>query len=815
MALLLPPLFRRWFRMRGWKPHRHQLEILQAIRNHRRVLLIAPTGGGKTLCGFLPGLIQESARQENPGGTRILYISPLKALAADVYRNLEVPVREMRLGLRSEVRSGDTPSHVRARQKKYPPDILLTTPESLALLNSDPVTARGFQSLEFLILDELHALADSKRGDLLALNIARLLSSNPELRVIGLSATVARPAELADFLTPSGQPRAGLIDAYRYPGVRVQNPHIRLLTAQNRLPWSGHSGRYALPDVMELIRGHRTSIVFVNTRAQAEFTYRDLQEMNGHGLPLALHHGSLEKAHRMEVEAGLAEGRYRAVVATSSLDLGIDWGDVDLVIQVGPPKGVARLMQRIGRSNHRLDKASRAVIVPTNRMETIEALSAIEAIAAHELDNRYQRTGSLDVLIQHITSCCCAGPVDPDELFREVTFSLPYRGLDRETFDRAVDFIATGGYALRAYDQFKKLKKTPNGCLELAYPRLARLHRMNVGTIVGYSHLQVKMSRGRNLGEVEERFVQGLTPGDTFLFSGQLLQFKGIKDLTVHVVPGKGETPKVPAFAGGKLPLSGTLARRVRETIAQPERWHRLPEQVREWLSGQQERSLIPGPDELLIEAFPHRKLHFLCVHAFAGKNAHHTLGMLVAQRMEKDGFQPLGFVSNDYSMAVWSRKAVLDAACASRLLEPKIIQEELESWLAGSFLMKRTFREIAIVAGLIDRQIPGKRKSGKQVTFSSDILYDVLRQYEPDHLLLQATRQQAALGLVGSDRLQAELEQAHTRHRFIRLHAVSPFAIPVILEVGKESVDGAGVAALLELEAEALVRESGLHEHN
>lgn len=809
---ILPERFKQWFESRGWAPYPHQLDVIEACRSKDSVLLIAPTGGGKTLSGFLPGLIEASEKTE-PAKSRLrmLYISPLKALATDIHRNLQVPILEMKLGLRCEVRTGDTNSYQRKKQMTDPPDILLTTPESLALIHSYADADQYFKHLDYVILDELHALADNKRGDLLALNIARLRQANPGLKVIALSATIAEPQELAAYLH-AGKPSAvTIVNAYEQQTLKRAAPDITLLEAKDRLPWSGHSGRYAVPEVMELIRQHQTSIIFVNTRALAEMTFQALTEFCEGALPIALHHGSLDREHRLELEQDLANGEYRAVVATSSLDLGIDWGSVDLVLQIGPPKGVARLMQRIGRSNHQLDKASKAVLVPTNRMETIEAMAAIDAIAAHELDNHYQRTGSLDVLIQHLVGRCCSRPAQPDELYAEVITAGPYSNLDRATFDRALNFAATGGYALKAYEQFRKLKSLPDGRLQIASQRMAHNYRMNIGTIVGYTHLKIRMGKSQYLGEVEERFIQGLQPGDTFLFAGRLLKYKSVREMTVLTEPAKGDTPKIPAFAGGRLPLSGPLARKVRERIADSQNWSDLPEPVREWLEWQRERSHIPEEQELLIESFPRRDMQFLLVHPFAGKAAHHTLGMLMTQRMEKSDLQPMGFVTNDYSVAVWSLKPVETAEQATMLLDPQIIQQELDLWLDESFWMKRTFRETAIVAGLIDRQLPGKRKSGRQVTFSSDLIYDVLQQYEPDHVLLEATRAEAARGMVNSDRLQQELQAAQGHHHFIRLKRISPFAIPVILEVGKESIDGAGVSALLELESSQLVKEAGM----
>ena len=458
----------------------------------------------------------------------------------DIARNLATPVAEMGLPIKLETRTGDTPPSRRARQRVMPPDILLTTPEQIALMLSHKGAAELFGSLKYVILDELHALTTSKRGDLLALDLARLRTLSPELTAIGLSATVARPYELAAFLVPHrGQQATRLAEiVVAGEGARAD---IAILKSDAELPWAGHSARYALPEIYRAINAHRMSLIFVNTRSQAEMLFHELWRYNDANLPIALHHGSLDVAQRRKVETAMVAGKLRAVVCTSTLDLGIDWGEVDLVINVGAPKGASRLSQRIGRANHRLDEPSKALLVPANRFEVIECQAALEAAAEGAQDTPPMRPGALDVLAQHVLGTACASPFDPDQLYREVVSAAPYQGLLRQGFDQVVAFVATGGYALANYDRYAKLKKTPEGFYRVAHPRIAQQYRLNVGTIVEAPMLRVRLARlkggalkpasmlaaGRVLGEVEEYFIEQLTPGDTFVFAGEVLQIRG------------------------------------------------------------------------------------------------------------------------------------------------------------------------------------------------------------------------------------------------------------------------------------------------
>jgi ATP-dependent Lhr-like helicase len=800
----LPERFGRWFEGRGWRPHAHQLEMLRIAAAGDSALLIAPTGGGKTLAGFLPSLV-DLDRQGGGHGLHTLYISPLKALTTDIGRNLRAPIAEMALPVRCELRTGDTPQNRRARQRASPPDILLTTPESLALLIADPNAPELFERLACVVVDELHALAPAKRGQLLALGLARLARFSPGARLVALSATVKEPQALLDYLSV-GERRALLVI-----GAPGPEPDIAILLPTDRLPWAGHYATYAVPALYETIRQAGTTLVFVNTRAQAEIIFQALWRINDDHLPIALHHGSLAVEQRRKVEAAMAEGGLKAVVCTSSLDLGIDWGDVDLVVQIGAPKGVSRILQRIGRANHRLDQPSRALLVPGNRFEVLECMAALDAIRAWTLDGEAPHPGGLDVLAQHLVGVACCGPFDADEIFAETRRARPYRDLSRGDFDDVLEFVATGGYALGAYERFRRLKRGADGLWRLADRRLARRYRMNVGTIVEAPMVRVRLRPGRRvLGEMEEQFVSWLAPGDVFQFAGRGLRFERLRDgfADVSLAPSEAE-PNVPSYMGTRMAFTTHLAERVRGYLADPRRWRALPGEIREWLDMQQARSVLPEPDQLLIETFPRRGREFLVAYAFAGWNAHQTLGMLLTRRMERQGLRPLGFNANDYMLAIWSLEPAPDPAA---LFDVDMLGGELEDWMADSSLLKRTFRNVAVVAGLIERRHPGHEKSARQLTVNSDLIYDVLRKHEPQHVLLRATRAEAAVGLMDVRRLADLLVGVQGRIVHRRLERVSPLAVPVLMAIGQESVAGAADDSLLEeLTAELITEAMGL----
>ena len=505
----------------------------------------------------------------------------------------------------------------------------------------------------------------------------------------------------------------------------------------------------------------------------------------------------------------MAKGALDAVVATSSLDLGIDWADIDLVIQVGAPKGVSRLVQRIGRAGHRLDAPSKALLVPANRFEVLEAMAAISNVKSMRLDDADDHPGALDVLAQHLVGLAVAGPFDADKIYQQVISAPSYKDLSRDLFNETLEFVATGGYALEHYNQFHRLVKGIDGLWRIANPQIAQRWRMNIGTIVETVTMKVRLKGGPVLGEIEEYFVQNLTSGDHFIFAGRMLEYVGIKADMVETRASHATEPKVPAYAGGRLPLSQNLAESVRHLLSDETMWQHLPQDVSWWLSLQRRRSGIPSPDKLLVESFKRGQKYYLVAYCFEGRNAHQTLGMLLTRRMERLGFGPLGFVATDYAVAVWS---VHPVASPQSLFNPDLLGDDLEEWMAESTMLKRSFRAVATIAGLIEKRQPGHEKTGKQMTVNSDLIYDVLRKYQPDHLLLKATSQDAARGLTDIRRLSDMLTRFEHKIDFRPLEYISPLAVPLMLEVGRESVTASGVEEMLEdLETELISEMQGL----
>ena len=854
----LSPLFADWFARRGWSPRRHQLEMIAAAEAGSHALLVAPTGGGKTLAGFLPSLVELAERGPRPefgpgSGVHTLYLSPLKALTTDVERNLMTPIREIGLNIHVESRTGDTKQSKKQRQRENPPDILLTTPEQLALFCAWDGARAYFADLKCVVLDEVHAIWSGKRGDLLSLGLGRLQSFAPAMRRVALSATVDDPEMIAGWLAPGPSPLAGEgglrsspdegVVSIRTPagdergaaspfirpsgppfpsrgeGVVIVRgdpgapPVVDVLVSEGRVPWAGHTGQHAIPEVYEVIKGAGMSLIFVNTRWQAEFVFQQLWAINDDSLPIALHHGSLAAEQRRKVEAAMARGELRAVVCTSTLDLGIDWGDVDLVIQMAAPKGASRLVQRIGRANHRLDEPSRALMVPASRFEMLECQAAREAVAENTFDWEPVHTGTLDTLAQHVMGCACSEPFAMPELYDEITGCGPYRDLTYEQFEAVVDLVATGGYALRTYERFARIVRTQDGRWTVRNAQTAQRHRMNVGTIVAAATLNVRVASrrggatkqligGRKVGEAEESYFEQMTPGDTFIFAGQVWAFQGISGMDALVTHAQDKDPKIPSWGGNKFPMSTSLAVRVRALIQDRDHWRVLPPDVQEWLELQAARSVIPDAQTLLVETFPRGSRHFLIAYPFEGGLAHATLCMLLTRRLDRLGVGPLGFVCTDYSLAVWSIKP-MDGLDLDALFEPDMLGDDLESWLEESFMMKRTFRNCALISGLIERRQPGSEKSGRQVTFSTDLIYDVLRRHQPDHLLLKTARADAAAGLLDVARLGQLLERIRGQIRHVPLERPSPFCVPVLVQIGRERVGG-GHAAEMILDASA-----------
>lgn len=797
----LPQKFQNWINKRNWGLHTHQIDVL-TNSDRKSQLLIAPTGSGKTLSGFLPTLIELD--RVNFSGLHTVYVSPLKALAADIKRNLMIPIEEMGLNIKVEDRTGDTTAKTKRRQRIDPPQILLTTPESLALLISFPEANALFANLERIIIDEIHALVENKRGHQLLLAISRLQSISKNLRKLGLSATVDHPQEIAGFISENDN-NCPIIFAEPGP-----DPNISMLQTTASPPWSGAGATYAVPDVLEQISKHKTTLIFHNTRAQAEIFFHNLWLNNQDNLPVAIHHGSLDLAQRKRVEAAITEGELRAVVCTGTLDLGIDWNEVDLVMQVGAPKNIKRLVQRIGRANHTYNTPSKAIIVPANKFEIVECQAALEAVRDKDLDGEPIASGSLDVLCQHILLVACSGKILPAKLFEEIKQIGAYKNLTHEEFKECMGFCIDGGYALKRYEQWHRLKLDHSGNLILRDPRIANKIRMNVGTIQDTETLKVRTHRrsgGKPLGEIEEAFAASLTKGDTFLIGGKIVRFESLREMIVEVTHNANKQPKIATFMGTKFATSTKLSDRILDSF-ENQSWKDLPADTVNWLNKQKEFSQLPVRNSLLIETFFRKSRHYLVVYGFAGRNANQTLGLILSKKLEELNLAPLGFVANDYATLIWGLEKVENPIQLFKFSE---IELGLDKWFSGNALMKRTFKAVASVSGLIDRNLPGLRKSGRQTTFSSDILYDTLVKYDPTHLLLKITKDEAMKGLIDFSRIEEMFKRVDDNIIHKNLPHVSPLAAPMLLEVGTIPIEGQARELLLKNEANSLMKEAGL----
>lgn len=797
--LKIEPIY-NWLKKNNWAIYNHQIETLKLSENSYDVLLVAPTGGGKTLAGFLPSLNDLINNKPKKNKLHTLYISPLKALTIDVHRNLTSPIEDQGLDIRVETRTGDTSAYKKNRQKVLPPHMLMTTPESLALLLSNKESKDYFKDLKYLVIDEIHTLVNTKRGDLLSLNLSRINSISPDCKKIGLSATVKNKNAVLKFLTSKKKAKTLNVE-------ETSVPKIDILETNNRVPWSGHMASYAIRDIYQKIKKSSLTIVFVNTRAQAELVFNKLWQENENNLRIAIHHGSLEKEIRRKVESLMSSGKIDCVVATSSLDLGIDWGDVDLVVQIGSPKGISRFLQRIGRSNHRFDEPSNALLVPSNRFEYLECLSAINSIKNKLLDETKEKRGSLDVLAQHILGVACSEPFQVDELYTQVINAWPYRNLTKIKFFEVLEFVKNGGYSLKHYEQYSKIGVNKDKFYAIKNKSVRNRYRLNVGTIVESYMLKVKLGN-RTLGQVEEWFIEGLNEGDTFLFSGRVLEYQSISNNNVIVRSTSHTQPKIPSYAGGRLPLSTELSIEVRKLLSKKQFWKNFPNQINEWLELQSQFSNLPSLNGLLVETFPRlmrgKKRFFLICYTFEGRNANQTLGFLMSKKMQRIGYKPISFVATDYALAIWSINEVMDV---NIILNDDLMLDDLYEWLEETPLLKKNFRDAAIISGLIERSIPGQKKTGKQVLFNSDLIFNVLKKHEPKHLLLEVAREDSYRGLIDLDRLSEFLKRIEKNITHEKLDRISPLAVPLILEINRQTIDKSEMEEYLleELENETL----------
>jgi len=786
-----------WFRSRGWKPFGFQREVWEAYLAGESGLIHAATGTGKTYAAWL-GPLLESLAEPGPDirpapPLRVLWITPLRALAADTEEALRLPLQEMGVRWTLESRTGDTSAKVRNRQRSRLPTALITTPESLSLLISRDDAAELFADLRAVIVDEWHELMGTKRGVQTELDLARLRHWRPEMRTWGLSATIGNLDEALDTLLGSAPRPAG---ARVVRGVVPKTVVVDALIPAHieRFPWAGHLGTQMLPQLLEVLDEARSAIVFTNTRSQTEIWFQAiLNARPWWGGEIALHHGSLDRKTRDFVEDGLRSGRLRCVVATSSLDLGVDFSPVDRVLQVGSPKGVARLLQRAGRSGHRPGVESRVTCVPTHALELIEVAAARDGVEAAAVESRLPVERPLDLLAQHVVTVALGGGFRADELLAEVRSTRAYAGLLDDEWAWVIDFVTRGGEALRAYPEFQRVVER-DGIYRVENRQVARRHRMGIGTIVSDASITVQYLRGARLGTVEESFIARLKPGDRFVFSGKPLEFVRVRDMKAWVRRSNSTKGYIPRWMGSRMPLSTELAaalrRRLQEAAAGQWRGPEM-EAIRPILEVQARWSHIPDADELLIERVNTREGHHLFFFPFEGRLVHEGLAALLAYRISR--LTPISFTmaTNDYGIELLSPEpAPLDEALAAGLLGTEGLIDDVPASLNATEMARRQFREIARVAGLVFQGFPGANKSTRQIQASSGLFFDVFTRYDPGNLLVSQAHREVLERQLESSRLGRTLERlSASRVVITEPPRTPPLAFPLLVDRTREAV--------------------------
>ncbi|MEP7247184.1 MAG: ligase-associated DNA damage response DEXH box helicase [Gammaproteobacteria bacterium] len=763
---------RAWFAASGRQAFDFQREAWRAYLEGESGLINAPTGTGKTLAAWLGPVIEALHRLVDgarTAGPRVLWITPLRALANDLLLSLREPLAPLGSTWTVEVRTGDTTSSVRKRQRERPPDALIITPESVSVLLSYASSHDQLRNLSCVIVDEWHELLGTKRGVLLELSLSHLRALNPALRVWGLSATLPNLDEALHALM--GAPRRGRI--IRAPANKVIEVDAVIPRDVSRFPWAGHMGSALVPDVVAAIEKAQTTLLFTNTRAQAEIWYRSLLERRLDWLTtVSLHHGSIDRELRTRIEQGLKRGELRCVVCTSSLDLGVDFPQVDQVIQVGSPKGIGRLMQRAGRSGHRPGAASRILCVPTHAWELIEIAAARAASGERRIEARRPLRLALDVLIQHIVTLAAGPGFDENELLAEVRNTRAYSPLADAEWGWALDFVTRGGTALQGYPQYRRVARAEDGLMRVADTTLARRHRMSIGTISSDTEMTVKWMKGSRLGTVEESFIGRLKPGDDFGFAGRVLKLVLVKDMTAYVRASTARRTQVPRWQGGRLPLSVELADAVLELLGAPEQWSRHPEMLAAapLLDVQAQWSALPTKDTLLVERVKSREGFHLFMYPFCGRLANEGIATLVAARWARSHPQTFSVNANDYGFELLSPTEIqLDETRLEAALSAEHLADDLLASVNLSEISRRQFRDIARIAGLVFQGFPGSGKTTRQIQASSGLIFDVLERHDPENLLLRQSRIEVLEAQLEFSRISAALKRISGRRLVLK----------------------------------------------
>ncbi len=790
----------RYFESIGWKPFRFQRSVWGAYLQGESGLVHSATGTGKTLAAWMGPIIKwlgenpdaDKWNPKRPPPLRVLWITPLRALAGDTEKSLRMPLDGLGLPWRLESRTGDSKASLKAKQLKSLPTAMVTTPESLSLMLTHEKLLEALSGVEAVIVDEWHELLGTKRGIQTELALARMRQLNPRLQTWGVSATLGNLQAALDSLTGVGH--AG--DANVIEGVKTKKLKIASLIPKRmeRFPWSGHIGTLMVPQVAELIDQVQSTLIFANTRSQTEIWYQHLLKHRPDWAgKIAIHHGSLDASVRVWVEDGLRSGSLRAVVCTSSLDLGVDFTAVDLVVQIGSPKGAARLLQRAGRSGHQPDATSRLEFVPTNAIELIELAAAQDSIKSGKLEARPLLSKPLDVLAQHVVTVAIGGGFRSNELLQEVRTAFAYQSLSDEEWQWVLDFVVRGGTSLTAYPEYHRVVRNGDR-YEVTDRRTISTHRMNIGTIVSDAAMKVKYQKGQTLGTAEESFLSKLNPDDKFLFAGKLVSLVRIHDNVAYVKRATGKPDTVPRWMGGRMPLSSELSEAIRRKIGEAADGTLVGREMKSLkglLEVQQRWSSIPRADELLIEAIKTRDGHQIFIFPMEGRLVHEGLAALVAYRMSRTKKTTFTMACNDHGFVLQSPHEVdLSLVLSAGIFSNKDLISDILNSMNATEMAKRQFRQIARVAGLIQQGYPGMRKTASHIQASSNLFYDVFNQYDSGNLLLKQAHREVLDQQLEASRLIAALDRiVGSRIVIERPERVTPFAFPLLVDKLRERV--------------------------
>ncbi|MEY3984386.1 MAG: hypothetical protein RL160_1945 [Bacteroidota bacterium] len=769
-----------WYQSRGWKPFPFQSETAAVYEQLSGGLLHAPTGSGKTFALGVPAIALHAARSEK--GLRILWITPLRALSSDICAALQEAATELGTGWKAAIRHGDTAASAKKQQDLLPPEILVTTPETLHLLLARKDSNKRFAALDAVVVDEWHELLGSKRGVQIELALAVLRHLRPELKVWGISATIGNLQEAMDVLHPEGG-NTKLISA---ASTKITEMHTLMPDELERFPWSGHLGIRLLDKAAQIIEQSGSTLVFTNTRSQSEIWYRSLLEHNpGLAGRIAMHHGSLSAELRSWVEAQLHQGTLKAVVCTSSLDLGVDFHPVDTVIQVGSPKGIARFMQRAGRSGHRPDAVSRIYFLPTHSLELIEAAALRAGMEGKLAEFRIPKVRSFDVLLQFLVTLAVGDGFEPLQTFRLVRNTHAFQSITEDEWRWCIGFLTTGNASLEAYDEFRKLHLVGDK-YHITSRRAAMMHRLNIGTISSEQSISVRMQGGEHLGSIEEYFISRLKPGDTFVFAGRTLEFIRLEGMVAYVRKSKRKSTLVPSWMGGRMSLSNEVSSLLRAEI---EHWQSATSvemrKVKPLLELQTERSAVPGSDELLLETHQTERGYHLFVFPFEGRMVHEGLAMLLAYRLSKIREASYSLAMNDYGFELLSADPIpLMEGLEENLFGTENLAEDLYACTNYSELTRRRFSDIAAIGGLIYRELPDRVLKARHLQANAKLFYETFKTYEPDNLLLRQAEEEVYYDQLEEHRLRAALHRAGTRKLILKhCSRFTPFAFPIMVD--------------------------------